>query len=69
MTNTETAALIRRWVSQPRGLWGWPTDRCGYEQHVRFVKYRNEHWTLERQQVQRFDSFCLEYASALERQP
>ena len=66
MTNIETAAEIRRWVLRPRGLWGWPTDACGYEQHVRFVEFRNAHWTPERQQAQRFEDFCLEYADILE---
>ena len=69
MTNTETAAEIRRWCANPGGLWSWPTDPCGYDQHIAFVRHRNRYWTEARKQQQTFEQFCLEYAAALEGQP
>ena len=43
MTDTETIAHLRQWVCNPPGSpFGWPTDACGYEQHIRFVTYRNK---------------------------
>jgi len=64
MTNQETAAEIRRWCAQPvKGRFSWPTDGCGYEQHMRFVSHRNANWHGEQRD---FDAFCLAYADALE---
>lgn len=67
MTDLETAAHIRRWAvrENSRGIFSWPTDGCGYSQHIQFVKYRN---------AKRYVSdlpwagFVLEYADMLERE-
>ena len=64
MTNVETAAHLRRYVTKVHGVWSWPTDGCGYDQHVQFVAHRNRHWhggTIEAMQ-----QFILEYAESLE---
>jgi hypothetical protein len=62
MTDAETAATIRRWCEAVRGPFSWPTDACGYEQHIRFVVHRNAKW-----EGGDFKQFCLDYAAALER--
>jgi hypothetical protein len=66
MTDKETAAEIRRRLAEPCGIFGWVTDGCGYDQHIKFVQHRNAHWTEERAAQQSFDAFCLEYADRLE---
>lgn len=64
MTDTETVAHLRRWLTEGRrSIWGWPTDPCGYSQHIRFVHWRNDYWdTYEGT----FDDFVQEYADKLE---
>lgn len=65
MNNQDTAAEIRRWVADANsGHYSWPTDGCGYEQHMAFVTHRNRNWRGEGQRD--FDLFCLAYANALE---
>ena len=62
MTNLETANYLRRWVKHEAGShfpFAWPTDGCGYEQHVKFVGYRNTNWTEDRKSGQTFDEFVL----------
>lgn len=45
MTDKETAAHIRRWLDEKdHSVWSWPTDACGYEQHMRFADHRNASW-------------------------
>lgn len=67
MTNTETAAYLRKWVKEGgqfgHSVWNWPTDGCGYDQHIRFVRHRNEHW-----QGGEFDQFVLDYADMIEKE-
>jgi hypothetical protein len=63
MTNAETKAHLLRWVAIPHSHWAWPTDACGYDQHIKFVEHRNELWhggTLEE-----FKQFVVEYANSL----
>jgi len=68
MTNKETAAEIRRVVALgTRPLFSWPTDNCGYDQHIRFVLWRNKYWN-ENYQGDSFAQFCLEYADMLEKE-
>lgn len=62
MTDAEAAVEIRRWCEVPRDVFSWPTDCCGYEQHIRFVYHRNDKWTGGD-----FRQFALDYATALER--
>lgn len=42
MTDEETAKHLRAWMSKPSLPFSWPTDACGYEQHIRFVTWRNQ---------------------------
>lgn len=65
MTDAETAAHLRRWADKSdnfhRGhpAFGWPTDACGYDQHIRFVDHRNKHW-----QGGDFPAFVRAYADS-----
>lgn len=46
MTDEETKAWLLKWCDNPdMGVFSWPTDACGYDQHIRFVRYRNENWS------------------------
>lgn len=73
MTNKQVIAYLRKWVEDVHGVFAWPTDACGYEQHIRFVKYRNarlrettpENLKAANQQAD-YKSFILEYARKLE---
>lgn len=66
-TDKQTADHLREWVkSGPHGHFSWATDGCGYNQHIRFVEHRNKHWTKEREKVQTFKDFILEYANLLD---
>lgn len=42
MSDAETVAHLREWMSKPSLPFSWPTDACGYEQHIRFVDWRNQ---------------------------
>lgn len=66
MTDAETAAHLRDWANGggSHGVFAWPTDACGYDQHIRFVKHRNENW-----HGGDFNQFVREYADALEAEP
>lgn len=44
MTDAETRDHILTWLKTPSGLWSWPTDACGYDQHMRFVNHLNRNW-------------------------
>jgi hypothetical protein len=68
MTDTETAAHIREWLRQPHGpfsspLRRRPTDGCGYNQHMRYIAYRNANWESF---TGTHDEFVLAYADALD---
>lgn len=63
MTNKETAAHIRKWVTKEHGPFAWPTDACGYNQSVRFSQYRNENWETSSLDAK---AFLLEYADKIE---
>lgn len=66
MTDKETAEHLRQWVADGGtsrvGPFGWPTDGCGYEQHMRFVKHRNAQTAL----IGDYNKFVLEYADKLD---
>jgi|GEM_PF-5680506 len=64
MTDAETAAHIRTWLAKPHGAFSWPTDICGYDQHMKFVTHRNENWNGKSQSD--FPKFVSDYADALE---
>ena len=61
-----TIIHLRGYVATPdlHSHWSWPTDACGYEQTMRFLRYCNERmdeWKANWKKV------TLEYADALER--
>lgn len=65
MTDKETAAHLRRWcLTSSTDEFSWPTDGCGYEQHIRFVDHRNKNW---KDATENFTGFVLAYADSLER--
>jgi hypothetical protein len=65
MTNAETVAHLRDWANGGgnHGPWSWPTDACGYDQHIRFVQHRNANW-----HGGDFNQFVRDYADMLERE-
>lgn len=65
MNDKETAAHIRSWLNNKHGIWSWPTDSCGYDQHRRFVKYRSLYW-ISGDYPGTFKDFLLEYVEKLE---
>ena len=64
MTNAETAAHLREYVKTPHRLFSWPTDACGYDQHIKFVNHRDSAWP--EYDGQTFEDFVLRYAERLE---
>jgi hypothetical protein len=77
MSDKETAAHLRKWVDEPHGPFEWPTDACGYEQHVLFVNHRHAHWNGGRTDAryllttdhEGFAAFVLAYADTLDPAP
>lgn len=67
MSDTETVAHLREWVKISHELFAWPTDACGYAQHIRFVNWRNKHWSDEHDKGKSFEQFVLDYADQLEK--
>lgn len=61
MTDRETKEHLLRWVRQDHEPFAWPTDVCGYEQHIKFVKHRNKNYTGGD-----FRQFVIDYANSLE---
>lgn len=61
MNNKETAEHIRK-IINGQGPFGWVTDGCGYEQHIKFVKHRNDNWN----ESIPWHDFVLNYADMLE---
>ena len=46
MNDKETATHILHFLEEkPHDIFAWPTDGCGYDQHIKFVNYRNKYWT------------------------
>ena len=45
MNNKETAEYLRKWCKEIQAShFSWPTDACGYDQHIEFVSHRNKKW-------------------------
>jgi hypothetical protein len=65
MTNAKVVAHLREWVKQSHMPFAWPTDGCGYGQHIRFVEHRNTNWHGEQKD---FNQFVLDYADMLEKE-
>jgi hypothetical protein len=72
MDNKHTIKHLRNYIKTAHGLFSWPTDGCGYEQHIKFVTYRNENWDKYYEQNKDknindvFKDFVLEYINKLE---
>lgn len=67
MTNQETAAHLREYIADHKNYFryfSWPTDACGYDQHIKFVKHRNKNWHGSTKEA--WDKFVLDYADSLE---
>ena len=62
MTNEQTAKYLKDNINAHRGLFGWPTDACGYDQHIKFIQHRNENWHGEPED---WKQFVLDYADSL----
>ena len=65
MTDAQTAQQIRSWLEAPRGVFSWPTDPCGYDQHIRFVQHRNENF--KGGGIKEFRKFASDYADSLDK--
>ena len=64
MTTQETKEYLLRWCEKPNLMpFAWPTDGCGYDQHIKFVKHRNKNWNGG--SPQEFIAFVKEYALSL----
>lgn len=68
MTDAETAAHLREYVKYPglNNTWSWPTDACGYDQHIRFCDYRNANWKGGTREE--WVEFILIYSALLDKQ-
>ena len=65
MNDKEAAAAIRRWLDSRRlTAFSWPTDACGYDQHMKFVEHRNRNWQGGDEEAWR--QFVLAYADSLD---
>lgn len=68
MNNAETKAYLLEWIKHKdnafNGPFAWPTDACGYNQHMRFVEHRNNNWRGGSRQD--FDVFVKNYAEGLD---
>jgi len=63
MNDADTAATIMEWLKTPRCGFSWPTDTCGYDQHIKFVRHKNKNWNGTTKAS--FVEFVSEYAAAL----
>ena len=68
MNNKETAEHLRYWLTKTHGKFAWPTDGCGYEQHIKFVKHRNKHWIAGQTKFKTFKDFVFDYCEWLEKE-
>jgi hypothetical protein len=65
MTDQEVVEHLREWCKKPNLMpFTWPTDPCGYDQHIRFVHHRNKYWNGPKQKD--FVPFVSKYADRLE---
>jgi hypothetical protein len=64
MTNQETKEHLLKWCERSSiYLFSWPTDGCGYDQHIKFVEHRNKNWKSG--SLKEFFTFVKEYANSL----
>lgn len=74
MDDKQTKEHLLKWVSESHNLFGWPTDACGYDQHIRFVNYRNDYWydyyeknkNINNNFKEVFNNFVIEYVKLLD---
>jgi len=63
LTSTESViAHLRAYGETEHPLFSWPTDACGYDQHIRFVRHLNAHYN----EITDLKAFVRDYADALE---
>ncbi len=68
MTNQETAQHFREYAqSSLNARWSWPTEGCGYRQHMKFMEYRNRNW--QGGSKEELKQFLFGYADYLEHTP
>ena len=67
LTDHEVVEHIRAFFKGSHSPWSWCTDGCGYNQHIKFVEYRNKYWGKGHKKYKDFKQFALEYADKLER--
>ena len=66
MTNEETKVHLREYVKGTHGTFSWPTDACGYDQHIKFVDHRNAHLEETKKMTsEQWKQFVLDYADSL----
>ncbi len=66
MNNKETAAHLRKYVEEAHGTFSWPTDACGYDQHIKFVDHRNKNYEeVSKMDAEEWKKFVLDYAESL----
>lgn len=63
MPDAEVIAHLRGWVKLTHSFFSWPTDGCGYDQHIKFVEYQNKFWFDFKGT---YEEFVLQYADMLE---
>lgn len=63
MSNLEVASHLRKWVTHAHGPFAWPTDNCGFHQHIKFVHHRNRNWHGGTNDE--FKQFVLDYADII----
>ena len=67
MNNKQTAQHLRNYANTQHGTFSWPTDACGYEQHIKFVNHRNANYEAVQTMTQEeWKQFVLDYAASLE---
>ncbi len=62
MTDEETKTYLLQWCDDPNfAPLEHPTDGCGYDQHMKFVEFKNKHWDVSED----FVEFVRRYANTL----
>ena len=70
MNDKETAEHLRKYVEEEHGTFSWPTDACGYDQHIKFVEHRNANYDrVQKMSKEEWKQFVLDYAESLTNHP
>ena len=59
MNNAETKAHLLKWIKENNGVFAWPTDACGYDQHIKFIHHM-KNW-----KGGDWHQFVIDYANSL----